>query len=283
MKKFLTIILSLIITLTVFTGCGEKADWEKDGALKILTIGNSFSDDAVEYMWNIATSLGIKEVVVANLHISGASLERQLNNATTNSPSYEYRINSSGEWKQENRKKMLDVITGDAWDFISVQQASVDSGVADTFDSLDGLTEIIQQNAVDAKIVWHMTWAYQSNYDDAQFDVYNRNQNTMYQAIVETVQTKVLANQSIKAVIPSGTAIQNARTSVLGDTLTRDGLHLTKTGRYIAGLAYVQVLTGLDVSEVEFSPVDEDAKKICLESVKNAISNPYTLTNSLYI
>ena len=286
MKKFLTMLLAVLIAFSTLMGCGEKAEWEKDGVLKILTIGNSFSDDAVEYMWDIATSLGIEEVVIANLYISSTGLDKHLNNANTNLPLYEYRINTNGEWKKDNRKKMIDIITGDAWDFISIQQVSSDSGVPETYDSLNAFAEIINQKAPTAKIVWHMTWAYQSDFDDNRFAGYNNDQNTMYQAIVNSVQTKVASNQYISAIIPNGTAIQNARTSRLGDTLSRDGLHLSYgTGRYIAGLTFIQVLTGLDITEVEFTPngVDQSTKEICIESVKNAVASPYVVTNSIHV
>lgn len=285
-KKVFVLVLALLMGLTTFMGCAEKADWEDDGALKILTIGNSFSDDAVEYMWDIATSLGVEEVLVANLFISNTGLDKHLNNAKSNLPLYEYRSNSNGTWRQDNRKKMIDVLTSETWDFISVQQVSSTSGDQSTFDALNEFVEIIQQNVPTAKIVWHMTWAYQSDFDDARFELYNKNQIQMYQAIVDAVQSKVTVNQNITAIIPNGTAIQNARTSLLGDTLTRDGLHLTKTtGRYIAGLTFIQVLTGLDISEVEFVPsgVEDSVKGICIESVKNAILTPYSVTNSIHV
>ncbi len=56
----------------------------------------------------------------------------------------------------------------------------------------------------------------------------------MYQAIADAVKKAAKVNK-IKIVIPSGTAIQNARTSFIGDHLNRDGYHLdVKIGRYTA-------------------------------------------------
>ena len=52
------------------TSSSEKEyHWNDDETLKILTIGNSFSDDSMEYVANIALSLGIKKVVLGNLYI----------------------------------------------------------------------------------------------------------------------------------------------------------------------------------------------------------------------
>ena len=62
----------------------------------------------------------------------------------------------------------------------------------------------------------------------------------MYQAIADAVKKAAKANK-IKIVIPSGTAIQNARTSFIGDHLNRDGYHLdVKIGRYTAACTWFE-------------------------------------------
>lgn len=78
-----------------------------------------------------------------------------------------------------------------------------------------------------------MTWAYQADSTHMSFPKYGSNQQTMYECIVKAVQTNVVPNESISVIIPAGTVIQNARTSYLGDTLTRDGYHLSEFGRLI--------------------------------------------------
>ena len=86
-------------------------------------------------------------------------------------------------------------------------------------------------------------------------------------------------------IIPNGTAIQNARTSFIGDTLTRDGHHLTyNLGRYIAGLTLVKTITGVDVTQINYAPngLSEEYIKIAIESCNNAFENPFSITNSTY-
>ena len=116
-------------------------------------------------------------------------------------------------------------------------------------------------------------------------------QMQMYEKIVSTVDEKVLDKDEIKYVIPSGTAIQNARTSYLGEDLTRDGFHLDYgIGRYIVALTYFAVLTGADITELEWAPtglskgtdVDAGAYAVAIESVLNALANPYEVTESQY-
>ena len=81
-------------------------------------------------------------------------------------------------------------------------------------------------------------------------------------------------------------AIQNARTSYLGDTLTRDGFHLTiPYGRYIAALTWGKVLTGKSVEGIAYAPegVDEALKAIAIESVENAVKSPFEVTQSIFV
>ena len=53
---------------------------EGDGILRILAIGNSFSQDAVEqYLYELFAASG-KKVIIGNLYIGGCSLERHYNN-----------------------------------------------------------------------------------------------------------------------------------------------------------------------------------------------------------
>jgi len=62
----------------------------------------------------------------------------------------------------------------------------------------------------------------------------------MYTAIVDASK-RITELEEISVLIPSGTEIQNARTSSLGDTLTRDGYHLELTyGRFTAACTWYQ-------------------------------------------
>lgn len=106
----------------------------------------------------------------------------------------------------------------------------------------------------------------------------------MYNAIVEAVQKKI-RNTDFFKIIPNGTAVQNARTSSVGDRITRDGFHLSYDfGRYIAGLTIVHALTGEDISDIEYKPsgVSDAYRKIAIESAMNAVANPYEVTQSQY-
>jgi hypothetical protein len=121
-----------------------------------------------------------------------------------------------------------------------------------------------------------MTWAYQASSSHAGFANYGKNQMKMYNAITDAVKTTILTNNSIDGFIPSGTAVQNLR-GVYGDTLTRDGFHLSYgIGRYTAALMWYKQLTGGDISNITAVPTTY-ASEITkyLAEIKKAVNDAY--------
>ena len=57
--------------------------------MKILAIGNSFSQDATKYLQSVAKSAG-EDLFVRNIYIGGCSLERHALNIKTGEAAYGY-------------------------------------------------------------------------------------------------------------------------------------------------------------------------------------------------
>lgn len=247
--------------------------------LYLLTIGNSFSDDAMEYVWQIATSLGYTDVRLGNLYIGGCTLAMHTINARSNVGAYEYRTNFSGTWDTVPDHRMSDAICSQAWDYISLQQASGSSGMMDTYNSdLMELMEYVKQLSPSARLVWHMTWAYAGDCLHDEFYKYNNSQADMYQSIVHCVEKRILPQHSFVKVIPSGTAIQNARISDGKKCFTRDGYHLSiPLGRFIAGLTFVHTLTGIPLNELRYTPDDVSMveKQQAVDAAQQAVRSPF--------
>lgn len=260
-------------------------DTDGDGVLEIMAIGNSFSEDALQYAWQIATDLGIKNVVVGNVLIGGSTLKMHAENIAGDLPKYIYYYNDDGTWSLKRDVAISEALNSRSWDFVSIQQGSGSSGVESTYnEDLTNVIAYLKANS-SAKLVWHMTWAYQNNCSHQDFPKYDRDQMTMYNAIVATVQNKICTNDAFDMIVPSGTAVQNARTSGLGDTLTRDGYHMSYSmGRYTTGLMFIKTLTGLDISGIGYAAngVTDYQKQIAIESVNNAAAQPFAVTQSLY-
>ena len=277
----------------ICTGCGVKEwDTDGDGVLEILAIGNSFSVDALEYAYQIAQNLGIEKIVIGNLYISGCSLSTHASNAAGDKAKYVYYYNDSGAWSPSTTVKspadstISEALESRSWDYVSLQQSSTYSGVESTYNkNLTTLIDYVKERS-DAKLVWHMTWAYQQDSTHSAFPSYGSDQMTMYNAIVSAVQNKILTNENFDLIVPNGTAVQNSRTSILGDTTTRDDHHMSYDyGRYLTGLMFIKVITGLDISGIAYAPsgVDADEMAVAVESVNNAYVHPFTITESEYV
>ena len=255
-------------------------------SLKVLFIGNSFSDDTIQWMYEIAEDYGIN-VIVENMYIGGCTLDTHYSNILNDSPNYQWVHRVGSTWERKSNYRLSIAIQAQDWDFISFQQSSGSSGIENTYGNLNNLlqrAELYLQNPEHTQFVWNMTWAYQSDSTHSDFSRYNNNQTTMYNAICSTVQSEVLTLDNIATVIPNGTAIQNARTSYVGDHLTRDGYHLSNDlGRYIAGMNALKTLTGVDVDPCRYSTVSKSQTLIAKESVNNSQISKFNVTLSEYI
>ncbi len=270
---------------------GETANESYDAvasvrrSLKVLAIGNSFSVDAMRnYLYDVLKSADYDQVILGNLYVGGCSLDQHWGYISNKSGSYEYHKNEdNGKWETTYGTQALTALQDENWDVITVQQVSSNSGQPETFGNLQNIVDWVNQYKTnpDAKVMWHMTWAYQQDSTHEAFPNYGSDQMTMYNAIVNAVQGTVLNVEGIDGVIPAGTAIQNLRQTALGDTLTADGYHLNdQHGDYTASLTWYAAITGESLDLVDYAPasVTNDVFNI-KRAVGRAIINPYEISN----
>lgn len=271
-----------------------------DGSISILAIGNSFSIDGMQYLYNVLAKLGYTDIHLGNLYISGCTLETHAGNITGNKAAYTYYTNSTGDWVKTTDYSSITALKSRKWDYITVQQASKHSGKPDTYEPY--LTTVMNEVKTDcpkARRGWHMTWAYKGDYSSTNFAIYGNNQMTMYNAIVSTVQSTILTRSDIDFVIPVGTAIQNLRTSFIGDHLSRndtnpvpsgsesDGTHLSyDLGRLTAAMMWARQITGKSVMGIKYVPtgytVSDEQFLAIWDAVEKAYQKPYEVTVSAY-
>ncbi len=256
--------------------------------LKVLAFGNSFSIDAMEYLYGICKDAGVENIVLGNLHIGGCSIDRHVKNIEENIDDYTYYKNTSGSWMRNNMFTAKEAIEQEDWDIITIQQAPEVICIASSYTQLGTLINYIKSTKPNATIMWHMTWSYAKSCKLASFKNYNKDQMTMYNAIINTTKQIILPNRNIDYIIPVGTTIQNMRTSYLGDTLNRnDGYHLNVgLGRYTAALTWYSVLTGGSIDNINYIPDKypeiKDHLKVIKECVNNALNSSYLVTQSKY-
>lgn len=254
--------------------------------LYLLSIGNSFTANAYTYLSDFLLDIGVKEFVVAYLYIGGSSLELHYNNAMANNAAYSYR-----KWSHDKgfdiRESVAikEAIEEYDWDIITVQQVSQDSGNPGTYvPFLDNLIKKVKQlnDNPNTKYGFHMTWAYHKSTNHFGFLYYGRNQDTMYQKIVETTQSQVLTHPDISIVIPAGTAIQNVRLTKVGDNLTDpDGYHLNPVGHYISGMSWIKTITNVDLAKIDFTPEGKGIDSnlwLFKRAVNDAHAEPFKVT-----
>ena len=275
MKRLLTVFIATI-AISV-SASAQSAD-----TLRILAIGNSFSQDSVEqYLWELFDAAGIP-VIIGNMYIGGCTLERHFNNTVTGKKDYAYRKIVNGVKTETKDVSLSHGLKDEPWDYVSFQQASGVSGEYETFEPyLQALTAYVRRRVpASAVFMWHQTWAYSADSNHKEFPRYGSDQMQMYRAIVKASRKAVRA-RGFGIVIPSGTAIQNARTSSLGDTMNRDGYHLEKTyGRYTAACTWFESISGISAEAVSYHPdtISDEVAAICRKAAHKACRRPYKVT-----
>lgn len=264
--------------------------------LKMLVVTSSFGLNTTQFIWDIAKAEGAEDVVVGRLYYSGCSLQKHANYAKTNAAVYQYTKNTSGEWVKQENITLEYGLKDEDWDIIYLQQGAATAPIASTYEGyLDEVMTYLQENKTNpnARFIWNMTWAYQGDSTQAVFISFNSDQMAMYQSILDATKEHIIPRTDFTTFSPTGTAIQNARTSYFGDHLTKDTYHLNNLGRAIAGYTLWAALTDKPLTEVNLGPINSydlpeileltDADKmVIIESVNNALANPWEVTQSSY-
>lgn len=243
-------LLHLLLALTLIVVAAAPASARKYGqTLRILAIGNSFSDDGMEHLPALLADMGVENVELARLYVGGCSLEQHTNFHSKREAAYEFYHSAAGEnrWvKSEQKVTMQYALDMGEWDIITLQQVSGKSGLYDTYiPYLDQLIEIVSKAQPTAELVWHMTWAYSTDSTHGDFPSYGRDQKAMYNAITECAHQLLRDNKQIRRIIPSGTAVQSLRLSPVNNAkdLTRDGFHIDLGGgRYALACTWYEAL-----------------------------------------
>jgi len=242
--------------------------------IKVLAIGNSFSEDAVEqYLYELAAAQG-DSLVIGNAYIPGCSIDMHYNNLKNSAEHYAYRKIVGGVKVEEKGVSLQRIILDEPWDVITLQQASHLSGIADSYKNLPSLWRSVKLLATNqqVEIWWHMTWAYAKSFKSDRFAAYNSDQRHMYSEILNCVRNEV-RKSSITNIIPSGIAIRLMR-YLKGDVLTRDGYHLSyDIGRYTAACTWCEKLTGRIVDGNSYWPegISMDDAKLCQQEAHEAV------------
>ena len=241
--------------------------------VKVLSIGNSFSQDSQKWLHNILCDAGIDNICV-NLYVGGCTLKRHYDNLVTGNPDYDWEVNGG---ISEKKISITEALKADKWDIVTLQQASHESGRPQSYyPYLPVLLSAVKEYCPDAKCYINKTWAYPEYSKNDIFARYGYNSDEMYRRLSDayTLASKLTGLPLIKV----GDLINTLRKS---DTfpkdapLYRDDLHLSHLyGRYAAALVWAKTLFGVDPCSAVFVPEfeGERAEESVLSLIKEAVS-----------
>lgn len=237
--------------------------------MKVLSIGNSFSEDAHAYLHILAEQRGI-DLTTVDLAIGGCSLQRHWNNVEGNIEDYLHNIN--GQNRAERSVTVDEIIRSDTFDVVTLQQVSHFSGKYETYHPyIDSLVAYVKKHQPNAELYFHRTWAYELDSPHSEYHLYDKDQKKMYNDICEV--TERVSREIGAKLIPAGDVIQAMRERVSafdyangGMTLClEDGFHMSHTyGRFAVALTWLSTLTGKRAEPLPFKELDMALiKEIC--------------------
>ncbi|MBS7299076.1 MAG: DUF4886 domain-containing protein [Eubacteriales bacterium] len=234
--------------------------------MNILSIGNSFSQDAQRYLSRIAKSEGIS-MNTFNLYIGGCPLAKHFQNMNLDARAYTLEMNGESTGFYVSIKEAL---LNREWDIVTLQQVSHESPDYDTYQPyLDKLAECVRMYAPKAKIAIHQTWGYEDGSERLASMGYNSHADMV--ADIEVAYNHAMASIKADYLIPSGALI--AKLVGYGvEKVHRDTFHLSLgLGRYAVALLWLRVLTGRNVEFNNFCDFDEDVSFEQSELVKRCV------------
>lgn len=238
--------------------------------MKVLSIGNSFSQDSHIYLNKLAKNEGVI-IETQNLYIGGCSLQTHYANIESDAKAYELEINGKRAGQLISIKEAL---ISEKWDVVTIQQASRDSTKFETYTPyIEELVKYVKTYCSSAKIFIHQTWAYEEGSEKLLVLAGYKLAKDMFSDISKAYEKAV---KLIKAdgIIPSGQAMLNAFT-MGGIKMHRDTLHASLgAGRYLLALTWYKALTNNDINDNNFNelaePITDKERSILIKAVNKA-------------
>lgn len=240
--------------------------------MKVLSIGNSFSEDAQRYLSRLAKHNG-EDMFTVNLMIGGCSLQTHYEMMKSGENKYMLEINGevTGNWVN-----MAQVVKGTKWDVITLQQASHYSFDYDTYmPYAKEIVDFVRENNPDAKILVHQTWAYADGSERLKTVAKLSSAKEMLDKI-KICYEQMAKDINADGIIPSGVAMQKALDLGI-EKIHRDTFHASLgAGRYLIALCWYKKIFDKDISKDTFNEFDEPVSKkernMVIEAVNYAFS-----------
>lgn len=245
----------------------------------LLSIGNSYSQDALAYVPFIIQNMGVNaDIQIGILMQSSSSLAMHVDNFTKEFPAYTFYLYDGGScWRNLGKKTIQWTLENYQWDIVSLQQSSIGAFKWSTYQpACNQMVNLISSYITKpVKFMWYQPQARPAQSNSGA----NWDDDTILDHYMSTAEAsrRIMEETDCEILVPVGTAIQNARSmesiKVLGDYANnshntsgkgyltcKDGVHLQEgLPCQIAAYTFVQVL--LDVYGFkEYSIIDETTR-----------------------
>ena len=202
--KIKTCIFTLFFAL-IFTSTSHSAD---PTHITLLTIGNSFSNNATRYLPDIVQADPTCTLTLQKASIGGCPLDKHVRlfkEAEEDTSKKHYWYTTPEGRKHYNLKEMLQALP---YDVVTIQQLSRKStDITTYYPYAPELYNYIKKNAPQAAVWVHQTWSYRT--DHPWFSKPDNSQQMMYDRL--TKNYRQIAKELNCKILPSGAAMQRAR------------------------------------------------------------------------
>ena len=208
--------------------------------MDILSIGNSFSQDAHKYLKEVAAAAGVN-IFNVNLYIGGCPLELHFRNIKGDYDAYSLEVAGLVTGFKVSIKEAL---LSRPWSVITVQQSSPSSPKPENYTPYgEELVKYIRELCPKAKIYVHQTWAYDEESPRIQ-SLGFENRAGMF-AAVKSAYSAFAEKVCADGIIPCGEALE--RLTALGAAKVHRDMHHADfgVGRYTLALTWIETLTGV--------------------------------------
>jgi hypothetical protein len=296
-----------LLFLSFLNAVAGAADSPKK-TVRLMTIGNSFSQDATFFLDDLAAADG-NLLVLKTANIGGSPLQLHWDKSQLHEkdPADKNGVYSPG-------KGLKEILSDGPHDYVTIQQRSLSSHDVDTYRPYAAnLQAYVKKHAPQAELLLHETWAYRV--DDPRFSVQApkagepKTQREMYESLAQSY--RAIAKELGVRIIPVGDAFHAADTDEkwgyrpdrkfdlkqaeppalpnqlhslhVGrkwnkspdgkQTLSMDGHHASSAGRYLGACVWYEVLFQTTCVGNKFTAdLDADYARFLQETAHAAVS-----------
>ena len=228
-----------------------------DGITRVLTIGNSFSENASIYASEIAYANN-QQMMFGYLKSPSCTIAKHYNAAVNDIAGFKFQVTAPDGTRTtikdgagtsvdapnpEHGATVDEALEYADWDIIVFQQESSNARNYDTFAQLPDLIDYVKTACPNARLMFHQVWRW-GEWDADQFD------------LIKDASEKAVFDNALE-IIPSGLAFEYARTALGSVTVVNedDGhyQHASGYGQFIEGCCYVAKVFGIEISDDTFA------------------------------